>query len=106
MKENINTLKKEVSFKILTDISEIHSIDSDDSLIVQGTIDAFFEDSDGSIILVDYKTDKIPKDGINIIAQRYRIQLETYAKALEKIFNKKVKEKYIYLFDNGETISI
>ena len=106
MKENINTLRKEVSFKVLTDISEIHGIDSDDSLIVQGTIDAFFEDDDGCLVLVDYKTDKIPKEGTDMISQRYRIQLETYAKALEKMFGKKVKEKYIYLFDNGDTISI
>lgn len=106
MKENISTLRKEVSFKILSAISEIHGIDSDDSLIVQGTIDAFFEDSDGRVVLVDYKTDKIPKEGTDIIAERYRIQLDTYARALEKMLGKEVKEKYIYLFDNGETISV
>lgn len=106
MIKNAATLKKEVSFKILTDVSKLYDINSNDSVVVQGTIDAYFEDSDGSLVLVDYKTDKIPKEGTSQISSRYRIQIETYANALEKILGKKVKEKYIYLFDTGEFLSL
>ena len=106
MIENVSTLKKEVSFKILTDISRLYGINSDDLVVVQGTIDAYFEDIDGKLVLVDYKTDKVTGGRTDLIASRYRIQLETYANALEKILGKKVKEKHIYLFDTGETLSI
>ncbi|MBO5743766.1 MAG: PD-(D/E)XK nuclease family protein [Clostridia bacterium] len=106
MIENLSTLKKEVSFKILTDISKLYGISSNDSVVVQGTIDAYFEDTDGELVLIDYKTDKVNKDGTQQVASRYRIQLETYANALEKILGKKVKEKYIYLFDIDEIIPL
>ena len=106
MIENVSTLKKEVSFKILTDIFRLYGINSDDLVVVQGTIDAYFEDTDGKLVLVDYKTDKVTGGTAEPIASRYRIQLETYASALEKILGKKVKEKHIYLFDTGETLSL
>ncbi|MBO7288556.1 MAG: PD-(D/E)XK nuclease family protein, partial [Clostridia bacterium] len=106
MIENLSTLKKEVSFKILTDISKLYGISSNDSVVVQGTIDAYFEDTDGELVLIDYKTDKVNKDGTQQVASRYRIQLETYANALEKILGKKVKEKYIYLFDIDDILPL
>ena len=75
----------------------------DEYVIIQGVIDCYFEESDG-IILIDYKTDYVPEGKNDIIKDRYRIQIDYYTKALEKMTDKKVKEKYIYLFYNGEII--
>ncbi len=61
--------------------------------ILQGVIDcAFLED--GAWVLVDYKTDRIADEEAFI--QRYRGQLEWYAKALEKITGLPVKAQYLY----------
>jgi len=106
MKAHIATLQKEYSFKYLADASLIFTSQSDDKIVVQGTVDAFFEDDDGCLVIVDYKTDKVPSDGSGVIADRYRTQLDYYAHALEAVFGKKVKEKLLYLFDTGETINI
>ena len=106
MKAHIATLQKEYSFKYLADASLIFSSQSDDKIVVQGTVDTFFEDDDGCLVIVDYKTDKVPSDGSGVIADRYRTQLDYYAHALEAVFGKKVKEKLLYLFDTGETINI
>ena len=75
----------------------------DEHVIIQGVIDCYFEEED-SIILLDYKTDYVPEGKTDMIKDRYRIQIDYYAKALEKMTDKKVKEKYIYLFYNGEII--
>lgn len=68
---------------------------SDEMILVQGIIDVYMEE-DGEIILVDYKTDVV-KSKMDLV-QRYEIQLQYYAEALERITGKKVREKIIYSF--------
>ena len=104
--DNYERVKKEFSFKYMTDASDIFEIKTEEKIIVQGTIDLFFEDADGELVILDYKTDKVSPHGKEAIADRYRIQLECYANALGKILGKKVKEKLIYLFDTDEAVSV
>ena len=72
-------------------------------ILVQGIIDVYFEE-DGEIVLLDYKTDKV-RNGAEL-KERYHAQLEYYAKALEQLLGKKVKEKVIYSFFLGEKVDI
>lgn len=87
------------------------AIDNDESLIVQGVIDLYFEEADG-LVLVDYKTNYIAPAGgdeahsrENVIA-RYRPQLILYRQALESILGVPVKEACLYLFSTGEAVLI
>ena len=67
----------------------------EERVLVQGIIDAFFYEGD-SIVLVDYKTDRVRRrDGSDLI-EMYRVQLDYYAEALERVTGRKVTEKYIY----------
>jgi len=74
-----------------------------ETFLLQGIIDCFFEESDG-LVMLDYKTDFVPTGGVEVIYRRYRIQIEYYARALSVLTRKKVKEKYIYLFSTGEIL--
>ncbi len=106
MQKNADSLKKEFSFKYLLDAKEIYdNVSADDSIVVQGIIDAFYTDSNGDAVIVDYKTDKVlvsPEE----TAQKYAEQLKYYAIALSKTIGKKVSKKYIYLFDKGVTVEL
>ena len=73
-----------------------------ETVLVQGIIDVFFEEEDGLVVL-DYKTDAVKTAGELI--QRYRVQLDYYAQALEQIYGRPVKEKIIYSFKLGKEIS-
>ena len=104
--DNYDRFSREFSFKYLMGANEIYpDIDTDDDIIVQGVIDAFFEDEKGNIVLIDYKTDKV-KSNSQEIADRYRTQLRYYSIALKRLLGKPVSECYIHLFDNGETIKM
>jgi ATP-dependent helicase/nuclease subunit A len=74
-----------------------------ETLLLQGVIDCYFEEEDG-IVLLDYKTDYVAPGGVDLIKERYRTQISYYAWALEKLTGKKVKDKLIYLFSNGEVL--
>jgi ATP-dependent helicase/nuclease subunit A len=74
-----------------------------ETILLQGVIDCFFEEPDG-LVLIDYKTDYVPAGREEIMRDRYGVQIGYYARALETLTGKRVKEKYIYLFTTGETI--
>lgn len=73
-----------------------------ESIILQGIIDCYFEE-DGKYVLVDYKTDKVGKDGAAGIRSKYGKQLELYRQAIEQLSGRRVGEAMLYLFDTGET---
>jgi len=100
------SINREVPFNIEISCHELYKDMEDDkcqgeTLLLQGVIDCFFEEPDG-IVLVDYKTDYVPAGKVGMIRDRYRVQIDYYARALEMLTGKRVKEKYIYLFWNGE----
>ncbi|MCR4740143.1 MAG: helicase-exonuclease AddAB subunit AddA [Lachnospiraceae bacterium] len=64
-----------------------------DGQLIQGIIDAYFIEDD-EIVVVDYKTDKT--GGSKTLVDRYEIQLDYYARTLERLLEKRVREKIIY----------
>ncbi|MBE5846560.1 MAG: helicase-exonuclease AddAB subunit AddA [Lachnospiraceae bacterium] len=64
-------------------------------ILIQGIIDAYWEEEDGFVIL-DYKTDHIKE--LEELPARYRTQIDYYARALSEITGKPVKERLLYSF--------
>ena len=75
----------------------------EEMLLIQGIIDVYFEE-DGELVLADYKTDRVNDE--NELINRYRAQLDYYAKALQQLTGKHVKEKIIYSLYLMKEISI
>ena len=89
----------------MKDLFEKEEIDYDESIMLRGIIDAYFEENE-EIVLLDYKTDFVNEENREEVINRYRKQLEIYAKVIEEITDKKVKEQYIYLFGVDESVRI
>ena len=110
-------LWREAPFEISIDAEEYEPCcggDADDEIIVQGTIDCFFEEADG-VTLIDYKTDAFKedisdKDAVERFntekAESYAVQLELYRRAVERITGMRVKEKYLYLFSTSGIVKV
>ena len=64
-----------------------------DGQLIQGIIDAFFIE-EGEIVIVDYKTDRVNES--TELVKRYELQLEYYARALQRLLGIPVKERIIY----------
>jgi ATP-dependent helicase/nuclease subunit A len=84
------------------DLSKEDMFDKE-TMLLQGVIDCWFETNEG-LLLLDYKTDFVPPEGSEFIRQRYKVQIDYYTKALERITGKRVNERYLYLFYNGELL--
>jgi ATP-dependent helicase/nuclease subunit A len=74
-----------------------------ETILLQGVIDCFFEEENG-IIMLDYKTDFIPKGNSEVAKERYVMQVGYYSKALERLTGRVVREKYVYLFSSGDMV--
>ena len=76
---------------------QLKTVETSERILVQGVIDVYFEEEDG-IVLLDYKTDRIPKGqmGEEMLIKRYKTQLDYYQTAIERITGKKVKDKILY----------
>lgn len=98
MKESARAgrLWKEQPFVLGIDACDLYPKEQDgEQVLVQGIIDVFFEEEDG-LVLLDYKTDRVHSP--QALIDKYHGQLDYYARALEQLTEKKVKEKLIYSF--------
>lgn len=99
-----NTLHTEQPFVIQVPAYELgFGYQSDQPVLVQGIIDAYFTEED-ELLIVDYKTDFVRERGE--LLKKYKKQLDYYGTALERLAGKKVKEKLIYSFCLQETILV
>lgn len=96
-------LFREQPFVMGLPAGQVDGSDSDETILIQGIIDAFFYE-DGQIVLLDYKTDYVRR--ASELREKYHAQLEYYEQALSMMTGKKVKEKLIYSFTLGEVIEV
>ena len=98
-------LHKEQQFVAGMPAREIGLGESDELILIQGIMDAYFED-EGGLVLVDYKTDYVEKGGEAVLKERYGLQLGYYKRALEQMTGKKVSDTIIYSLTLQEEIHL
>ncbi|WP_324611621.1 helicase-exonuclease AddAB subunit AddA [Bacillus massiliglaciei] len=107
-------IRKEVPFTMSFPASEAYPDwrNGEEEILVQGVVDCLFEDEEG-LVLIDYKTDGITGRFANgfegardILADRYRKQLELYTRAIEGILRKKVAQRYLFFFDGAHLLEL
>ena len=102
------TLHREQPFILSKSSKEIplYADREESPVMIQGIIDGYFEE-DGEIVLMDYKTDRIDPEHPEELTDRYRVQIELYKEALEKLLDgKRVKESYLYSFHLGRAVAM
>jgi ATP-dependent helicase/nuclease subunit A len=96
---------REFRFNIELPAREIYedAADVDEKILLQGMADLVFEEN-GGVTLLDYKTDRV-SDGIELI-EKYRVQLDCYARAAKEILGLEVKERFIYSFHLNTALKV
>ena len=97
-------IERELPFSMLFEGKRVYdTLEDGEDLFLQGIIDTAFEE-DGEWVLVDYKTDRV-KSGEDLI-KRYKIQMDLYKEALQRLTGMPVKASYIYSFRLHDAIII
>lgn len=90
-----SALYREQRFSVRAPASIIGG-DAGEEVLLQGVIDCFFAEPDGSMTIVDYKTDRV-KDGA-ALRRKHAVQLACYRLAVERMTGKPVHETLIWSF--------
>ncbi|MDU5942596.1 MAG: helicase-exonuclease AddAB subunit AddA [Negativicoccus succinicivorans] len=75
----------------------------DDEVFLQGVIDCLYATASGDLAILDYKTDRV--DTANVLYERYHRQLDLYAHAATRIWQRPVVKKIIYSLALHEAIT-
>lgn len=88
---------REFKFSILDEGSHYGEGLEEEQVLLQGVVDCALIEEDG-ITILDFKTDRVTVDTLHNMVQRYLPQIQTYAEALERIYEMPIKGKYLYFF--------
>ena len=88
---------REFKFSILDEGSAFDDELAGEKILLQGVVDCALMEEDG-IVVIDFKTDYVTEETLPEVSERYRPQVEAYAQALGRIFEKPVKKSCLYLF--------
>src|SRR6185437_9484690 len=78
---------------------------ADEFVIVQGVADVAVM-LPSEIWLLDFKTDRVTSRDLAAKTEMYKPQLDLYACALEKIYQKPVTHRWLHFLSCGETVSV
>ena len=99
-------IEREKAFYIQIPAKEIYGQDIEEWILVQGIIDLYYQDENGKLVLVDYKTDYVEKGKEQELISKYNKQLQLYQYALEEAMNQKVEKSYIYSTYLGKELEV
>jgi ATP-dependent helicase/nuclease subunit A len=96
---------REFKFSILDEGESYGAELSGEKVLLQGVVDCAIVEEDG-IIVLDFKTDRVTEEDLELRVAHYRPQVEAYAQALSRIFEKEVKESYLYFFQLNRFVKL
>lgn len=88
---------REFKFSILNDGSNYGPGLEGEQVLLQGVVDCALLEEDG-ITVLDFKTDKVREETLEEARERYRLQIQTYGEALQRIYEMPIKGMYLYFF--------
>jgi len=111
---HIDLVQREMPFTARFKLSELAALGlspedaastEDDFVIVQGIVDLCILDEQ-SIQILDYKTDNIQEEAVSTRLNHYQVQLELYAQALQRIYQRPVTRKWLHFLSLNKTIEL
>ena len=94
---------REFKFSILTDAGEGEL--AGEQILLQGVVDCALITEDG-ILLVDFKTDRVSEQTLETAVSGYRPQVQAYAHALARIFEKPVRRSLLWFFHLRQAVEV
>ncbi len=96
---------REFKFSVMVDGALLDPALAGERIMLQGVTDCCLLEPDG-LCVIDYKTDRVRPGGERERAEFYRGQLNAYADALSRIFERPVKEKILYFFATDTAVTL
>ena len=99
-----SAIRKEMPFSILLPARSFYpDCEEGENIFLQGVMDCLLE-YEKDFIIIDYKTDRTMTE--EELKSHYKIQLQVYGEAAEKLLGKPVSHLYLWSFTYGKAIEV
>ncbi len=96
---------REFKFSILRDAAEYDRALVGERVLLQGVVDCALIEDDG-ITIIDFKTDRVSDENMAQKIQQYAPQVHAYAEAMQRIYQKEIKQTLLYFFHTAQFVPI
>lgn len=107
--EQAKAVHREFKFSVLLPAADYYpeaAAFPEERVLLQGVIDCLAETADGGLLVIDFKTDRVPRSRAAERAERYRPQLDAYRRAAEQVFGRPVTACALFFLHSGQTIRL
>ena len=99
--------EREYKFSMLVPAQDYYpQAPAGENILLQGVVDCWFEEADGSVTVVDFKTDRVTQETVEARAEGYRPQLEAYTRALSVAGGLPVARRLLWFFALGRAVEL
>ena len=100
-------VEREFKFSLLCPASDYYEgAGPGEEVLLQGVVDCWFEEEDGTVTVVDFKTDRVSAADVERRARDYRPQLDAYTRALSRAAEVAIKHRYLWFFSVGHEVEV
>lgn len=100
-------VEREFKFSLLVPAADYYKeAGPEEEVLLQGVVDCWFTEADGSVTVVDFKTDRVSESTVERRAGDYRPQLDAYTRALSQAAGVTVKRRCLWFFSVGRAVEL
>ena len=100
-------VEREFKFSLLAPAMDYYpQAEPGEEVLLQGVVDCWFMEEDGTATVVDFKTDRVGEDALARRAEDYRPQLDAYTRALAQAAGVTVGRRCLWFFNVGRAVEL
>ena len=100
-------VEREFKFSLLAPAADYYDgAEPGEEVLLQGVVDCWFTEADGTVTVVDFKTDRVSEHTVTHRAEEYRPQLDAYTRALSQAAGVTVGHRYLWFFSVGQALEV
>ena len=100
-------VEREFKFSLLVPAADYYDgAGPEEEVLLQGVVDCWFTEADGTVTVVDFKTDRVNGHTVMRRAEDYRLQLDAYTRALSQAAGVTVKRRCLWFFSAGRAVEL
>jgi ATP-dependent helicase/nuclease subunit A len=97
---------RELPFSLRLPAEELYGQEcAGEQVFIQGIIDCVFREGDRAVLL-DFKSDNVTPATLASVADRYKVQIDLYSRALSQLFRLPISQRYLYFLRMGRAVQI
>ncbi len=100
-------VEREFKFSMLSPAADYYpQAEQGEEVLLQGVVDCWFLEEDGTATVVDFKTDRVGEEAVAGRAEDYRPQLDAYTRALAQAAGVTVGRRCLWFFNVGHEVEL